>query len=128
MLRTYVHAYHVLNQYECICTIYSRLNKLLKCEGSYAMGGETDKDDLYIAPTIITHVNIKDAVMCDEVNIELCIYLANKYFEISNIGINVYYWLNQVAGRAWFLESTFVQTSVLLRTYVCVSTPKAINN
>ena len=35
------------------------------------MGGETDKDDLYIAPTIITHVNLKDAIMCDEVSIEL---------------------------------------------------------
>ena len=55
----------------CLCIIYSRLEKLLKCEGSYAMGGETDKDDLYIAPTIITHVNLKDAIMCDEVSIGL---------------------------------------------------------
>ena len=65
--------------YVCICTIYyyvctigyvvpfRRLKKLLKCEGSYAMGGETNKDDLYIAPTIITHVNTSDAIMTDEV-------------------------------------------------------------
>ena len=33
------------------------------------MGGETDKDDLYIAPTIITHVNTSDAIMCDEVRL-----------------------------------------------------------
>ena len=31
------------------------------------MGRETDKDDLYIAPTIITHVNTSEALMSDEV-------------------------------------------------------------
>ena len=31
------------------------------------MGGESDKDDLYIAPTLITDVKNDDAIMEDEV-------------------------------------------------------------
>ena len=54
---------------------FSRLEKLLKCDGSYAMGGETDKDDLYIAPTIITHVSTTDAIMCDEVRFSTLHYI-----------------------------------------------------
>ena len=48
--------------------LFSRLNNLLKCEGSYALGGDTDRDDLYIAPTIITDVSTTDAIMCEEVH------------------------------------------------------------
>ena len=47
--------------------LFSRLKNLLKCEGSYALGGDTDRDNLYIAPTIITDVRTTDAIMCEEV-------------------------------------------------------------
>jgi len=38
------------------------------------MGGESDKDDLYIAPTLITNVNNDDAIMEDEVR-DMCLHL-----------------------------------------------------
>ena len=53
--------------------LFSRLKNLLKCEGSYALGGDTDRDDLYIAPTIVTDVSTTDAIMCEEVCM-LCMF------------------------------------------------------
>ena len=47
--------------------LFSRLKNLLKCEGSFALGGDMDRDDLYIAPTIITDVSTTDAIMREEV-------------------------------------------------------------
>ena len=47
--------------------LFSRLNNLLKCEGSFALGGDMDRDNLYIAPTIITDVSTTDAIMREEV-------------------------------------------------------------
>ena len=52
--------------------LFSRLKNLLKCEGSYALGGDTDRDDLYIAPTIVTDVSTTDAIMCEEVCMAVC--------------------------------------------------------
>ena len=49
-----------------MCT-YSRVERLLK-DGVIVMGGESDKDDLYIAPTLITDVKNNDAIMEDEVS------------------------------------------------------------
>jgi len=48
-----------------VCTC-SRLEKLLK-DGTKEFGGESDKDDLYIAPTLITDVRNDDAIMKEEV-------------------------------------------------------------
>ena len=45
----------------------SQLNNFLKCEGSCALGGDTDRDDLYVAPIIITDVIITDAIVCEDV-------------------------------------------------------------
>ena len=46
----------------------SRVDKLLKGGGEIIFGGDTDKDDLYIAPTIIVDVTNDDAVMQEEVH------------------------------------------------------------
>ena len=40
---------------------------MLNSEGTIVMGGDTDKDDLYIAPTIITDVTLSDVTMGEEV-------------------------------------------------------------
>ena len=56
--------------YSMLCAILSsRLSNLLKCEGTRAVGGDTDKGELYISPTIITDVNTNDAIMRDEVHV-----------------------------------------------------------
>ncbi|XP_065902144.1 aldehyde dehydrogenase, dimeric NADP-preferring-like [Dysidea avara] len=45
---------------------FTRVERLLK-DGVTVMGGESDKDDLYIAPTLITDVKNDDAIMEDEI-------------------------------------------------------------
>ena len=50
----------------------SRVERLLK-DGVTVMGGESDKDDLYIAPTLIIDVDNDDVTMEDEVR-DMCIH------------------------------------------------------
>ncbi|MCB0501659.1 MAG: aldehyde dehydrogenase [Bacteroidetes bacterium] len=45
---------------------FKRLEKLLE-KGNILVGGTTDEDDLYIAPTIIDNVSLEDPVMQDEI-------------------------------------------------------------
>ena len=45
---------------------FDRINKLIDKE-KVVFGGETDKDDLYISPTLMHHVNWDDAVMKEEI-------------------------------------------------------------
>ena len=59
--------------------LFSRLKNLLKCEGSFALGGDMDRDDLYIAPTIITDVSTTDAIMREEVQYVTCVILLPYY-------------------------------------------------
>ena len=68
---------HMSVLYSMLCAILSsRLSNLLKCEGTRALGEDTDRDDLYISPTIITDVNTNDAIMRDEVHVYyICVYL-----------------------------------------------------
>ena len=47
--------------------ISSRVLALLEGSGNVVLGGESDRDDLYIAPTIITDVNPDDPIMQEEV-------------------------------------------------------------
>jgi aldehyde dehydrogenase (NAD+) len=44
---------------------YQKLAKLLT--GDIIVGGESDENELYIAPTVIDHVNWEDEVMADEI-------------------------------------------------------------
>ena len=43
------------------------MERLIKGGGQIVLGGDTDKDDLYVAPTIIVDVNSDDVVMQEEV-------------------------------------------------------------
>ncbi|WP_088239571.1 aldehyde dehydrogenase [Calothrix rhizosoleniae] len=45
---------------------FQRLEKFLQ-SGEIIIGGDTNKDELYISPTVIDHVNWDDAVMQDEI-------------------------------------------------------------
>lgn len=45
---------------------FDRLNKLLK-DGKIVIGGEVNKNDLFIEPTIIDNVNLDSAIMEDEI-------------------------------------------------------------
>lgn len=45
---------------------FERLTKLIDNE-KVILGGQTDKEDLYIAPTLMDHVNWEDAVMKEEI-------------------------------------------------------------
>ena len=45
----------------------SRVERLLRGGGEMVLGGDTDRDDLYIAPTILIDVTNDDAVMQEEV-------------------------------------------------------------
>ncbi|WP_016951420.1 aldehyde dehydrogenase family protein [Anabaena sp. PCC 7108] len=45
---------------------FARLVNFLKC-GEIIVGGETDPEQLYIAPTIIDHVSLEDSVMQEEI-------------------------------------------------------------
>jgi len=47
---------------------FSRVHSLLEGGGNVVLGGESDRDDLYIPPTIITDVELDDPMMQDEVS------------------------------------------------------------
>ena len=47
--------------------LFSPLNNFLKYKGSCALGGDAYRDDLHIAPTIITDVSTTDAIVCEDV-------------------------------------------------------------
>jgi len=51
----------------CCVIISSRVHALLEDSGNVVLGGESDRDDLYIAPTIITDVSPDDLIMQEEV-------------------------------------------------------------
>ena len=46
---------------------HRRLTQLLKDAGSVAMGGETDEESRYIAPTLLTDVDPESAIMTEEI-------------------------------------------------------------
>lgn len=60
--------YHESNYYPRIVNAkaFDRLASLLK-EGKIVYGGETQKDDLFISPTIIEEVNMNDEIMQQEI-------------------------------------------------------------
>ncbi len=51
----------IINQYH-----FSRLTRLLN-NGTVVVGGQTDPDNLYIAPTILDNINWEDPVMQEEI-------------------------------------------------------------
>ena len=55
----------------------SRVERLLRGGGEMVLGGDTDRDDLYIAPTILIDVTNDDAVMQEEVH--MCINISYLY-------------------------------------------------
>ena len=54
---------------------YSRVERLIKGGGEIVLRGDSDKDDLYVAPTIIVDVESDDVVMQEEVHTYV-----HKYF------------------------------------------------
>ena len=61
--------YVYVNKYTLTIMLYcdSRVERLLRGGGEMVLGGDTDRDDLYIAPTILIDVANDDAVMQEEV-------------------------------------------------------------
>ena len=45
------------------------MKNLLNTKGTVKLGGDTDRDDLYIAPTIVIDVEPNDVIMGEEVHI-----------------------------------------------------------
>ena len=60
------------------------MERLLNGGGEKVLGGDTDKDDLYIAPAILVNVTNDDAVMQEEVRtcISMVQYKKVKVFMI----------------------------------------------
>jgi len=52
----------------CVVVFFSRVHTLLEgSSGNVVLGGQSDRDDLYIAPTVITDVDPDDPIMQEEV-------------------------------------------------------------
>ena len=78
--RTHTHAHihtHTQKHINFLYLCCSRVEKLLKGSGTIVLGGDTDKDDLYIAPTIIVDVKNDDVVMEEEVHAISFIFINN---------------------------------------------------
>ena len=66
----------------------SRVKQLLQGGGEIKLGGDTNRDDLYIAPTIMVNVTNDHAVMQDEV-CTLIFCICTYFIVIQHISSNV---------------------------------------
>jgi len=91
---------------------FERLNRLMKC-GKIVSGGELDKKNLYISPTIIDNLKLSDPVMQEEIFGPVL-----PVFEFSNLDEVIKYINNNPKPLAlyYFSENKINQEKVLKET------------